>query len=277
MKSKYLAFVKKIIYRLYNNLLSLKYLKILISHTKFDSWKRLFSLTFTQQKWFVKDFENFVNQSNEHIVIRPIVEDKFQYSGILSGHYFYQDIIVAQAIFSHNPDRHIDIGSRTDGFVAHVASFRQIEVFDIRPNKTNIGNIKFVQRDFMDPNIMLDGYADSVSSLHALEHFGLGRYGDHIDAEGFNKAFINIYRLLKVGGMFYFSVPIGPSRVEFNAHRVFSVSRLLEIINPLYSILEFSYVDDNGDLFKNVELTDKSINNNFGCTYGCGIWFLKKR
>ena len=36
-----------------------------------------------------------------------------------------------------NLKRHVDIGSRLDGFVAHVASFREIEVLDIRPLKVN--------------------------------------------------------------------------------------------------------------------------------------------
>lgn len=36
-------------------------------------------------------------------------------------------------IFDSSPQRHLDVGSRIDGFVAHVASFREIEVIDIRP------------------------------------------------------------------------------------------------------------------------------------------------
>jgi hypothetical protein len=32
-----------------------------------------------------------------------------------------------------------------------------------------------------------DGYCDSLSCLHALEHFGLGRYGDPIDPRGHEK------------------------------------------------------------------------------------------
>lgn len=64
-------------------------------------------------------------------------------------------------------------------------------------------------------------YCDSISSLHAIEHFGLGRYGDPIDYFGYLKALQNIAKIVKTGGTFYFSVPIGPQRIEFNAHRVF--------------------------------------------------------
>ena len=75
------------------------------------------------------------------------------------------------------------------------------------------------------PNDLIN-YYDSISSLHAIEHFGLGRYGDPIDYYGFEKAIDNISKLLEISGHFYFSVPIGPQRIEFNAHRVFSIKFL---------------------------------------------------
>ena len=61
----------------------------------------------------------------------PIVQDYNASSGISSGHYFHQDLLVASMINKASPTRHIDIGSRVDGFIAHVASFRKIEVIDI--------------------------------------------------------------------------------------------------------------------------------------------------
>ncbi|MEI7674097.1 MAG: hypothetical protein WCK00_18495, partial [Deltaproteobacteria bacterium] len=62
----------------------------------------------------------------------PCLQEKGQESGVLAEHYFYQDIYVARKVFQNNPVRHVDIGSRIDGFVAHVASFREIEVLDVR-------------------------------------------------------------------------------------------------------------------------------------------------
>jgi hypothetical protein len=58
--------------------------------------------------------------------IYPCLDDKFAKSGIARGHYFHQDLLVAKKIFANNPELHVDIGSRIDGFVAHVASFREI-------------------------------------------------------------------------------------------------------------------------------------------------------
>ena len=43
---------------------------------------------------------------------------------------------------------------------------------------------------------------DSISCLHALEHFGLGRYGDMIDPQGYEKGLFNISSYLTLGGKF---------------------------------------------------------------------------
>jgi SAM-dependent methyltransferase len=206
----------------------------------------------------------------------PCFEDRSQESGIASGHYFHQDLLVADKIFKNNPIKHVDIGSRMDGFVSHVASFREIEFFDIRKLTKPIDNIRFVQIDLMDQNFNLMDYCDSISCLHALEHFGLGRYGDRIDYQGHILGWENLYKILKKGGKFYFSVPIGSQRIEFNAHRVFSIEYLLTMIKGRYQIDSFSYVNDAGNIIKNVEINENSIRTNFSCNYGCGIFELTK-
>jgi 2-polyprenyl-3-methyl-5-hydroxy-6-metoxy-1,4-benzoquinol methylase len=122
---------------------------------------------------------------------------------------------------------------------------------------------------------MLNKY-DSISTLHVIEHFGLGRYGDPIDYYGHIKAIDNITKMLKTGGKLYFSTPIGPQRIEFNAHRVFSIEYLLNMFKESYTVDSFSFVDDIGDLFENVELEEKTIASNFDCQYGCGIFELTK-
>jgi len=195
----------------------------------------------------------------------------------MSGAYFHQDLFVANKIYKNNPTRHIDIGSRTDGFVAHMAVFREIELFDIRSQNSKVDNIVFKQADLMNlPNELIN-YCDSISSLHAIEHFGLGRYGDPIDYNGHVKAIENISKILKSNGKFYFSVPIGPQRIEFNAHRVFNLGYLINLLEPKFIIENFSYVNDKGLLFKNANLSTDQIKSNFNCHYGCGIFELTKR
>ena len=207
----------------------------------------------------------------------PVLNDRFTESGTMSGHYFHQDLYVARKIFENNPQRHIDVGSRTDGFVAHVAVFREIEVIDIRELVSKVKNVKFRRADLMQlPEDIVDAY-DSVSSLHAIEHFGLGRYGDPIDYFGHLKGIDNLTKILRKGGKLYFSVPIGPQRVEFNAHRVFNIEYLLKTFDTNFELNSFSYVDDKGDFHEDVILNDKDIKSNMGCKYGCGIFELTKK
>jgi hypothetical protein len=211
-------------------------------------------------------------------VLYPILRDKTQESGIMKGHYFHQDMLVARKIYKRNPVRHIDVGSRVDGFVAHVAVFREIEVLDIRPQTSMVKNIIFRQADIMRvPEGDLKECCDSLSSLHAIEHMGLGRYGDPVDAQGHLKAIDTIWRMLKQGGRFYFSVPIGRQCVEFNARRVFSVGYLIKVLSDKFTVDAFHYVDDNGDLVEDAGLSDDSVAANFHCTRGCGIFELTKR
>ena len=206
------------------------------------------------------------------------VGERFAEGGTARGQYFHQDLLVARRIHQARPERHVDVGSRIDGFVAHVAAFRPIEVLDIRPLTSRVANLRFLQGDLMAPlPPALERCTDSLSCLHALEHFGLGRYGDPVDHDGHLKGFANLTRMLRPGGRFYFSVPIGPQRIEFNAHRVFALATLLEMARADFELERFSYVDDDGDLHEDVALDPVSVQANFGCRYGCGILELRRR
>ncbi len=202
--------------------------------------------------------------------------EKKQSSGTAKGHYFHQDLLVARRVFENAPTKHVDVGSRVDGFVAHVASFRTIEVLDIRPQDAKVRNIIFRQINLMTLPPDLKNYCDSLSCLHAIEHFGLGRYGDPLDFEGHIKGLDNLHALLKPGGTLYLSCPIGPQRIEFNAHRVFSVRYMLSLFEGRFRLRRFSYVDDAGDLHEDIEMRDDPVDRNFGCYYGCGIFELEK-
>ena len=170
---------------------------------------------------YVRDFFRFRSRYIGRFELLPCLHDWYEEGGTTKSEYFWQDLLVARMIFEAQPEKHVDIGSRVDGFVAHVASFREIEVFDVRPITTQIPGVAFKQVDLMKPVEGLAGYCDSLSCLHALEHFGLGRYGDLIDPKGFERGLVNMAGLLRTGGVFYLSVPIGIDRVEFNANRVF--------------------------------------------------------
>jgi hypothetical protein len=157
----------------------------------------------------------------------PCLHDRYDEGGTTKSEYFWQDLLVARAIYEAKPIKHVDIGSRIDGFVAHVASFRECEVFDVRPISTKVPGVVFHQADLMSKTQLGatsglgQGYCDSLSCLHAIEHFGLGRYGDPINPLGYQHGIENMAQLLQRGGTFYLSTPIGQERVEFNANWVF--------------------------------------------------------
>ena len=232
--------------------------------------------------WYRDDYREFkkLMGNNNDFPINdnfPCVDDKKDDAGDTHSHYFLQDLYVAQKIFENKPEKHVDVGSSINGFVGHVASFREIEVLDIRKMESKIKNVIFKQADVMDENKVPTDYCDSVSSLHALEHFGLGRYGDPIDPNGHIKGFNNITKMLKVGGAFYFSVPMGRQRIDFNAHRVFGMPYLVSLVSRYFDIVSFAYIEDKGILHKDVELNENSIKSSFGCNLGCAIFELRKK
>lgn len=207
----------------------------------------------------------------------PILTDYDAQAGSASGHYFHQDLLVASFIHHKSPARHIDIGSRIDGFVAHVASFRSIEVMDIRALE-NIGhpNISFIKADLMDERDARSDMADSISCLHAIEHFGLGRYGDPLDPKGYLKGFNNIIRMLRPGGTLYISFPIGrANEVHFNAHRVFHPRDIFgwAVEQNCLKLERFDFVDDRGSLHKDFDVQAVDLD----VSYGCGIYTFEKR
>ncbi|RPH52593.1 MAG: DUF268 domain-containing protein [Desulfobacteraceae bacterium] len=180
---------------------------------------------------YLRDLFCFRSNYSGRLALLPCLNDWYEEGGTTKSEYFWQDLLVARLIFDAKPEKHADIGSRVDGFVAHVASFREIEVFDIRPITSKIPGVVFKQVDLIKPigEIAGKGCYDSLSCLHALEHFGLGRYGDPIDVKGFERGFINMTGLLKKNGVFYLSVPIGVDRVEFNANRVFNPRVIIDL------------------------------------------------
>lgn len=205
----------------------------------------------------------------------PVLTDYDAQAGSASGHYFHQDLLVASLIHTANPERHIDVGSRIDGFVAHVASFRSIEVIDIRElSDVSHPTISFLKADVMDAGSIQADLADSISCLHAIEHFGLGRYGDPIDPEGHIKGFNNLITMLKKSGTCYISFPIGETaNTHFNAHRIFAPGDILtwSRADTKFKLLRFDYVDDEGKLHKEASVGDVPP-----LRFGCGIYCLQK-
>ncbi len=183
-------------------------------------------------------------------------------------HYFYQAIWAAQRIARSHVQHHVDIGS-DHRMVAMLTTHAQVIFTDIRPLAAAVESLANVagsvtQLPFRDSSV------GSLSCLHVAEHVGLGRYGDPLDPLGSRKAAAELSRVLAPGGNLYFSVPVGWSRVEFNAHRVHTPSQILSYF-PDLALLEFSVEDDQMQFHANVEPTNYER-----ADYACGLfWFTK--
>ena len=230
---------------------------------------------------FLLDYYRFQKlndkKDNSKITFYPVLTDYKLTNGFLNGHYFRQDLYVSQKVFKRNPDVHLDVGSRIDGFVAQVAAYRKIYVADVRPNIDIDKNIISEVIDFSKsiPRSMLAKY-DSVSCLHALEHFGLGRYGDKIEPKGHKYGIQNFSDIMVKNGILYLSVPIGKAKVAFNAHRVLNPFELhKDLKNAGFLLLSLSIIDDAGQMYRNYDLETDPLK--IACLkYGCGIFECQK-
>lgn len=175
-------------------------------------------------------------------------------AGIPHKYYFAQDIWAARKICRLKPEEHIDIGSRLDGFIGHLlAGLGKVKYIDIRPLPFDISGLEFIQGDATNLDNIADNSVESLSSLHAVEHFGLGRYGDLIDPNACFKAMNAFQRILKPGGHLYFAVPIGPkNKLCFNAHRIFNPNTIISTFREL-ELKEFSVVIGDATTAKKVD------------------------
>lgn len=198
------------------------------------------------------DIEKYVSMSDDDEIFSyekqyefPIISDYRTSAANLDAHYFLQDIWFAKRIIRANPDRHFDIGSRVDGFLAHLlAADVKVNMIDIRPLGIEVEGISFIQGDATDLSNIEANSIDSLSSLHVVEHFGLGRYGDEVNPKGWVRGLKAMQRVVAVGGVFYLSFPTGnENRLHFNAHRVFEYHEAPKVLDKM-ELVEAAYISN---------------------------------
>jgi len=190
---------------------------------------------------FYGESRSFAQTCDWPVELEPRLADREASAGSLSE-YFWQDLHVAKRIMELAPHRHIDVGSRIDGFVAILAATRRVDVFDIRPLDQTIPNVIFHRQDVTKISDDWIGASDCVTCLHSIEHFGLGRYGDRIDPEGWRSGFRGLVSLVQAKGRLIISTPVGIQRVKFNSHRIFHPATIAEYATTLgMNLASFSY------------------------------------
>jgi len=241
-----------------------------------DFIKLLFSIV--RIPVYIIDLIKFKKRYKGELRIVPSLHDRYSSNGDYEHEYFWQDLFMAQKIFFDKPKYHLDIGSRIDGFIANIASFMEVEVLDIRKQTIKIPNVSFKQVDLMDSSSLenYNGQCESISCLHAIEHFGLGRYGDPIKVDGFDIGFENICSMLANEGTLYLSTPISKrSYVEFNSNRVTDYKKVLETAQKLgLIIVEFRTVTKDG-VSESYPNDFEALMGNVG-DYVLGLFILKR-
>lgn len=257
-------------------------------------WQKL-SIRNKQRKDFARyehTLEEYMKQcgDNEQFCYRdedkfPIISEYSAEAGNVDEHYFYQDIYVAQKVNAKGYKHVYDIGSRIDGYISHLLAMGiKVTMIDVRPLESKIENLDFVQGNATELDTIPDNSIEVLSSLHAIEHFGLGRYGDPVDYKGWEKALNRMKNKIKPGGELYLSMPIGrEEKLMFNAHRIFAPTTIAEVLNEGMECERFAYIHDgvvtecDCTQRENILLeTMKNVQLNHLGDFDCGIFIYKK-
>jgi SAM-dependent methyltransferase len=184
-------------------------------------------------------------------------------------HYLQQAIWTAERIFANEPVEHVDIGSQLI-FAGMLAAKMPVTFVDIRPLELRIAQLRPLVGDILALPLP-DQSVASLSSLHVVEHIGLGRYGDALNPRGTREALAELKRVLAPSGSLFLSMPVGVPRVDFNAHRVHDPQDIADLMDDL-ELVEFSAVDDDGHLRLAASLSDTAK-----LRYGCGLFWFRRR
>lgn len=228
-------------------------------------------------KNFRQDFNCFTALStNARFPIRwkdryPCLSDKNTHTPY-DTHYTLHTAWAARVLARTKPVEHIDIGSLLY-FSTLVSAFIPTRFYDYRPLSIDLPNLQTEKANltalsFSDNSIL------SLSSMHVVEHIGLGRYGDPIDPDGDLKAINELTRVLAVGGDLLFVVPVGSPKIMFNAHRIYSYDQILDCFKDLY-LQEFALIEDHAAATGFVINPDRHTIAKQ--TYACGCFWFNKR
>ncbi len=201
----------------------------------------------------------------------PCLSDKTSETDF-ERHYVYHLAWAARCVKKINPKLHVDIGSRLF-FPTILSAFVPTDFYDYRPADIVLSGMGSYQGDLTKLPFK-DNELASVSCLHTLEHIGLGRYGDPIDANGDLTAMKELARVTAPGGSLLVAVPMGEKmRIQFNAHRIYAYDDFLSYF-PGFTLQNFAYISDEGKREPIIEdATAADIKND---VMGCGCFWLIK-
>ena len=195
------------------------------------------------RKKYNQQLADLKKQSGEFTVFKEFYYDAGTHPSTYMDH---ECGFAARYLQQRDPATVLDIGSYRLFVIGLLAGFK-VTTLDIRPRISSLTNETVVTSDAKDLGIP-SGSFDMVVSLCALEHFGLGRYGDDFDMGADAKAFSEMIRVLKPGGTLVFSTAItrGAPSIAFNAHRIYSYAMIKRFCEPLECVEESFFSNELG-------------------------------
>lgn len=167
-------------------------------------------------------------------------------------HYVLHTSWAARVLAKTKPKSHVSFGDSLY-FVGIASGFTAVAFCDIRKSGLPFKDLKEVSADLTNLPETWTGALESISCMHVLEHIGLGRYGDTLDASGDRKAAAELSRVLAPTGQLLMVVPMEePPRVCFNAHRLYSYSQVVDLF-PGLALQEFTLITNEGQFFENAD------------------------
>lgn len=145
----------------------------------------------------------------------------------------YECTFAAQQMGELNPQSVLDIGSYRHFVLGLLAHF-DVTTIDVRDRQSISRNETVITCDAKKLPLS-DGSFDVVVSMCALEHFGLGRYGDEFDLDGDKKAIVEMTRVLKPRGHLILTTSLTRAKpsIGFNAHRIYNHEMLKNLLAGL--------------------------------------------
>lgn len=184
------------------------------------------------------------------------------------AHYVYQGTWLFEKLLERKPQEHVDVGSYI-GYMGFISALFPTTFIDIRPTEAQFKGFSERKGSILELPYG-DGEIVSLSCLHVVEHIGLGRYGDPLDADGSRKALKELQRVLAPGGDLYLSVPSGRTALFFNAHRVFDPREILDALDEL-ELVRLDAVLDGRTSVQPVTLEELRDN-----VYACGLYWFRR-
>jgi SAM-dependent methyltransferase len=235
------------------------------------------SRLFRENKRMHADFRRYDEDAAKLGTRRPVWRERLLIGNEATGsvnyepHYTYHCSWACRVLAETKPAHHVDIGSAMM-FVGMASAWVPLTHYDYRRPEITLPGLEVGTADLLALPFA-DNSIESLSCMHVIEHIGLGRYGDPIDAKGDARAARELTRVLAPGGRLLMVTPVGCSKIAFNAHRIYAHDEIASMFAGL-RLDRFDLLIDGGAADGLIEHADPALVEKQ--RWGCGCFVFRK-